>query len=106
MQNYELTIVLPGKATPAKKKDAIARVEKIVKAVDGKITSSDDWGVKELAYTIKKNTAGAYVYFDLELPTSAVAGVSEKVKLEDDIIRYLLVRHESPRARADKKVKK
>jgi small subunit ribosomal protein S6 len=94
MQNYELTIVLPGKVTPAKKKDVIARVEKIVKSVSGKITASDDWGVKDLAYTIKKNVAGAYIYFDLELPASTVAGVSEKVKLEDDIIRHLLVRKE------------
>lgn len=92
MQNYELTIVLPGKATAAKKKDAVSRVEKIVKANGGKVVKEDDWGVKELAYSIKKNTSGAYLYFDLELPTSAVASVNEKVKLEDDIIRHLLVR--------------
>lgn len=92
MEKYELTIVLPGKATTAKKKDAALRVEKIVKAAGGKIVKEEDWGVKELAYAIKKNTAGAYLYFDLELPRSGVAGVNEKIKLEDGIIRHLLVR--------------
>lgn len=92
MEAYELTVVLPGKITAAKKKDAIARIEKIVNTLGGRITESNDWGIKDLAYTIKKNDAGVFFYSDLKLPKNAVAGLNEKLKLEDDIIRHLLVK--------------
>lgn len=92
---YELTIVLAGAATAAKKKDAISRVEKLLKANEGTITNSEDWGTKELAYTINKNDSGTYLYFDVELPAASVPEVNDKLRLENDIIRYLLVKHET-----------
>ena len=55
MQNYELTVVLSGKATEAKKKSLKEKIENIVKNFDGKVTNSFDWGKKELAYDIAKS---------------------------------------------------
>ncbi len=104
MQIYELTTVLPGKTTAARKKDLVSKIEKMVKAAEGKVLAKDDWGVKDLAYTIKKNVAGAYLYFDLELPSSFVSSLNDKLKVEDDIIRYLLVRQEK-RGKEEKKRK-
>lgn len=91
MRNYELTIVLPGKATAAKKKDVIERIEKMVTANGGSITKTDDWGKKDLAYDIKKNDSGVFVYFELEMPSQAAKAIKDKIRLEDDIIRYLLI---------------
>lgn len=91
MKSYELTVVMAGKTTAAKKKDAVERIEKIVAASKGKVTKSDDWGVKDLAYKIKKQDEGLFLYFELELPALNVKNVSEKVKLEDGIIRHLMI---------------
>ena len=91
MRNYLLTIVLSGKATAAKKKDVLEKIEKIVKVNKGKVTLSEDWGVKDLAYKIKKNDMGLFLHFELELPASSVKAISDKVRLEDDIIRHLMV---------------
>lgn len=91
MKNYELTIVLPGNATAAKKKDAGERIEKMVKVNGGKVAKADDWGKKELAYEIDKNDSGIFLYFELEMPTEAVKALKDKMKLEDDIIRYLVI---------------
>jgi len=95
MQKYELTVVLPGKTTAAKKKNAVSRIEKIVETLGGKIIKSEDWGEKELAYKIAKNTSGVYLYFELEITKKAISGLNDKIKLEDGIIRHLLVRKES-----------
>jgi small subunit ribosomal protein S6 len=92
---YELTIVLDGKATSAKKKDASSRVEKMVKANGGGVLKADDWGTKDLAYPIGKSELGAYLYFDLEMPPAAAKEINEKLRLENDIIRYLLVTSET-----------
>lgn len=91
MRNYELTIVLPGKTTAAKKKDVIEKIEKIVTVSGGKITKTDDWGKKELAYKIEKNEEGLFLYFELEMPSSGVKNIKDKMKLEDDILRYLII---------------
>lgn len=91
MRNYELTIVLPGKTTAAKKKDVIEKMEKIVTASGGKVTKTDDWGKKELAYKIEKNEEGLFLYFELEMPSSGVKNIKDKMKLEDDILRYLII---------------
>ena len=91
MRNYELTLVLPGKATEAKKKDVVEKLEKLLKVNSGKVVKSDDWGVKDLAYMINKNDAGRFLYFDIEVAPSAVKNLRDKLKLDDDIIRYLLI---------------
>jgi small subunit ribosomal protein S6 len=63
MRNYELTIVLDGKATSAKKKSMAGKIEKLVKDLKGKIVKNDDWGKKDLAYKLGKSDTGVYHIF-------------------------------------------
>lgn len=85
MNNYELTVVLDAKVTPAKKKKVIETVEKIVGIVKGKLGKMEDWGVKE---------AGLYLFFPLELEKKSVKMILTKVSQEEGILKYLLVRKE------------
>jgi small subunit ribosomal protein S6 len=94
MRNYELVVVLDGKTTPAKKKAFIEKLEKLVDSAKGKLGKAKDWGVKDLAYKIKKSTTGAYLIFPLELNADSVMNISEKMRLDGEIVRYLLVRKE------------
>lgn len=92
MKDYELTVVLSEKATSAKKKKVVETIEKMVKTAKGKIKKSDDWGKADLAYTIKGNQAGVFLFFELELEPESVKSLDQKIKLEEDIIRHLLVK--------------
>jgi len=92
MRNYELTIVLDGKATSAKKKAIQNLVEKIVELGKGKIGKVEDWGVKDLAYKLGKSSTGVYLHFPLELDAETVKNVASKIKVESEILRYLLIR--------------
>ena len=94
MNSYELTLVLPGGATSAKKKSVSEKIEKLVKAGDGKIKSTDEWGKIDLAYTIKKETQGEFIHLILELDGAGAKNLKDKLRLESGIIRYLLVRNE------------
>jgi len=91
---YELTVVLPEKTTPAKKKSVTETIEKMVTLFKGKIKKSNDWGKVELAYPIKKNMAGVFLNFLLELEPDKVKTLEQKIKLEENVVRYLLVRKE------------
>lgn len=92
MGMYELTIVLTGATTPAGKKATSEKIEKLVKNLKGKFMKSEDWGKIDLAYPIAKADTGIFLYSELELDSQAAKAINEKLRLENDIIRYLLVR--------------
>ena len=92
MRNYELTIVMAGKATPVKKKSLIEKIGKFVKSEKGKIEKSDDWGKLELSSPIGENETGIYLHFQLKLEPSEARDLDSKLNLEEGILRYLLVR--------------
>ena len=92
MKNYELTLILEGKATSAKKKAVLESLEKIVKMFRGKMDKVEDWGVKEMFHEIKKNKEGAYLHIPLELPSESVKQLDLKLKTEESILRHLIVK--------------
>lgn len=92
MNKYELTLVLDGKAGAAKKKKTIENLEKILKIFKGAIKESKEWGVREMAYKIGKSETGLYLFFELELPAEAVKQLNEKLRVDADIIRFLIVK--------------
>ena len=94
MESYELTVVLPGKSKAAKKKTVQEKIEKIVKTAGGSVKDTDDWGEIDLAYKIKKQTSGLFLQFLLELKGSEAKSLPDKLRLESDIIRYLIVKKE------------
>ena len=95
MNKYELTIVLDGKATVARKKKVAETVEKLVAISKGKLGKMEDWGEKELAYKIGKSTSGMFLHFPLEIEAGDIKNISTKLYQETDIIRQLIVRSES-----------
>ncbi len=94
MENYELTLVLPEKATPAKKKSMTETIGKIVKTLKGEVKKADDWGKVDLAYEIKGNNAGNFLFYQIELDKSQAPNLEQKVRMEEGIVRHLLVREE------------
>lgn len=94
MNKYELTLVLDGKSGTAKKKKVTEGLEKIVSLFKGKIVDSKDWGVKDMTYKIGKSESGLYLFFSLELDPKGVKSVSDKLRVDDEILRFLLVRAE------------
>jgi small subunit ribosomal protein S6 len=93
MEKYELTVIMPAQAS-AKKKSSSSLVEKILTTGGAKIIETQDWGEKELAYKIDKNTSGIFSYYVLELEPKTVNGICKKLSQEDAIIRYLLIRRD------------
>ena len=89
---YNLTILLSGKTTPAKKKAFTVKLEKLLSVFEGKIDKTQDWGELPLAYKVKRETSGNFMHYDLELNPKAAKQLREKFVLENDILRYLLIR--------------
>jgi small subunit ribosomal protein S6 len=92
MNTYEMMLVLPGKATATKVKSSKEELEKLISTLKGKIVKSEEWGKKDLAYNIKGNTSGNFLLYNIELSPEGVKALRDKLKMEEEIIRYLLVK--------------
>jgi len=60
----------------------------------GRVAKNEYWGLRPLAYKIKKNRKGHYVLLNLDAPHDAVAELERQARLNEDIVRFLTVRVE------------
>lgn len=68
------------------------KVKKIFTDGGGKVTKTDNWGKKKLAYPIAKHDHAVYVFYTVEMPGEGVAKVESTLNITDEVIRYLVTR--------------
>lgn len=68
------------------------RVTKIISDNGGKITKTDNWGKRKLAYPIKKQDFAVYVFYTVEMPAEVVTKVEQTFNITDEVIRFLITR--------------
>ena len=64
----------------------------IIEGQGGKVTKTEYWGLRSIAYRIKKNRKAHYVLLNIEAPASSVAELERNVSLNEDIIRSMTIR--------------
>ena len=73
--------------------DALAdSFQKIIEDGGGQVPKREYWGLRSLAYKIKKNRKGHYVLFNIDSPSGAVLEFERNMKLNEDILRYMTLR--------------
>jgi small subunit ribosomal protein S6 len=88
---YDLTVVLKSDVKDEAKDKFIEKIEKVVKALSGRVEKTMEMGKKQLAYKLNGQTEGTYLNMVLELPASNVVQLQKKLAVDKDIIRSLLV---------------
>jgi small subunit ribosomal protein S6 len=71
---------------------AETRIKKIIEDNKGKISKTDSWGKRKLAYPIKKQDFAVYVFYTVELPGENVAKVEQTLNITGEVIRFLITR--------------
>ena len=61
----------------------------------GQVTKREYWGLRNIAYRIKKNRKGHYMLLNLDAPPAAVNELERNMRINEDVIRYLSVRVEA-----------
>lgn len=91
MNDYEMVVLFhPDLEIDLEK--PLKKVEKIVKDQSGKITATDNWGKRKMAYSIKKEDHAIYVVYEIQLPPEAVAKVETNLNLTDEVLRYIVTK--------------
>ncbi len=62
---------------------------KMIKDANGEIVKVDNWGLKNFAYPIKKNTQGYYVRFIYKVPEDFVKNLENRYNMDENILRYI-----------------
>jgi small subunit ribosomal protein S6 len=77
--------------------DALAATAtEIVEANEGKVTKTESWGLKNLAYKIKRNRKAHFVMLNIEGNGAAVAELERQTGINEDIIRWVTIRVDEP----------
>ena len=73
--------------------DALAtHLKTIIETEGGKVEKQEYWGLRTLAYLIKKNRKGHYVLLNLNAPANAIFELERQLKINEDVLRYMSVK--------------
>lgn len=71
---------------------ASSRVEKVLADNKAKVTKTDNWGKRKLAYPIKKQDFAVYVFYTADIPAENVSKIEQTFNITDEIIRFMITK--------------
>ena len=92
MAIYECVYIARQELTAAQAEQLSKDLTKIVSSNSGEIKRQEYWGLRNLAYKIRKNRKGHYTMFHIEAPASTIEELERNMRLNEDILRYLTVK--------------
>lgn len=92
MGNYELTFIVRQNMANTEVENLTDNYVKFIESKDGQILKRESWGLRSLAYPIKGNLQGNYIYLKIDIAAALIADLEKKLKAEAAIIRYLIVK--------------
>ena len=92
MNLYEHTIVARQDTSPAQIKQLAEKYTKIIEKTDGEIIQTEEWGLLNLSYTIKKNRKGIYVHFKIKGSGKTIEELEKNEIIDKNLLRYMTVR--------------
>ena len=92
MAIYECVYIARQELTAAQTEQLSKDLTKIVSSNSGEIKRQEYWGLRNLAYKIRKNRKGHYTMFHIEAPASTIEELERNMRLNEDILRYLTVK--------------
>jgi small subunit ribosomal protein S6 len=72
----------------------IEQYKTVIETAGGKITKNEYWGVKSLAYRIKKNRKAHFTLLNIDAPSSALSEIERLMGINEDVIRFMTIRVE------------
>src|SRR5688500_16614796 len=101
-RTYEVMYIVDPE-TPADKIEKLNEaVGKVIEKEGGTVVRMDDIGQRTLAYPIKKHTEGHYVLFEIDGSGQEILELERRMRVNDMIMRYITVRIDEDRKKADK----
>jgi small subunit ribosomal protein S6 len=92
MPLYEHVFLARQDVSAQQVEELTAQFKGIIEQMGGKITKTEQWGVKSLAYRLRKNRKAHFTLLNLDAPPAALNEIERQERLSEDVLRYLTVR--------------
>jgi small subunit ribosomal protein S6 len=92
MALYESVFIARQDISSAQTEALTDQFAQIIADNGGAVSKKEYWGLKSLAFRIKKNRKGHYVLLNIDAPAAAVIEMERNMRINEDVIRYLTVK--------------
>ena len=92
MNLYEHTIITRQDTSPSEIKQLTEKYISIIEKNDGEIVKTENWGLLNLSYLIKKNKKGSYIHFKFKGKGNVINELERNEAIDKKLLRYLTVR--------------
>tara|TARA_B100001027_G_C15985061_1_gene205838 strand:+ start:129 stop:464 length:336 start_codon:yes stop_codon:yes gene_type:complete len=89
---YEHTIIARQDTSESQLNQIKDKYLNLIEKYEGKIVKSENWGLLNLSYIIKKNKKGNYIHFKIEGNEKMIAELEKSAKLDNNLLRFLTVK--------------
>ncbi len=94
MPYYETVFIARQELSAQQVEELTEKSCQTIKDLGGTIHKTENWGLRSLAYRIKKNRKGHYVLIESDAPAPAVLELERTLRLNEDILRYMTLRED------------
>ena len=91
MRKYETLAVLHPDLPEAQVRETIDRAKRLIEGAGGQVQAMQEWGMRDLAYPIRKLTRGYYVLAEYTASAEIVRELERTLKIADEILRFISV---------------
>lgn len=90
MRNYEIAFIVHPDLEEAAFNEVLDKVKGWIAEAGGTVTNVDLWGKKKLAYEIRKQSEGQYVFVQAEMEPSTLSELERNLRLQESIMRFMV----------------
>ena len=92
MNLYEHTIIARPDVSPNQIKQLLEKYTKIIEKFEGNVVKTENWGLLNLSYLIKRNRKGNYIHLKIEGIGKTISELEKSEKIDKNLLRYLTVK--------------
>ncbi|WP_142416321.1 30S ribosomal protein S6 [Bartonella massiliensis] len=94
MALYEHMFLARQDIAPQQIDELLSLYKSVIETHGGKVGRVENWGLRPLAYRIRKNRKAYYVLVNIDAPAAAIAEMERQMRINEDILRYMTIRVE------------
>ena len=95
MALYEHVFMTRQDATPAQVDALVEQFKGVITAGGGKVGKVESWGLRSIAFRVKKNRKAYYTLMNIDSPHAAVAEMERQMSINEDVIRFMTIKVEA-----------
>lgn len=92
MNSYELVFITNPDLEEERMTAILDRIRSLIASANGNVDSVDDWGMRKLAYSIRKMSEGRYTLINFQSAPSLIGALEKQMKLIQEVMRFVVVK--------------